>query len=155
MLRDRLFQPVAAARTISYMCPSHAPSLPQPTGLALTHAPPPPARSAHARTRADGAYWPAAEDVCTFWPARAVERYAGPFDRVLVLGNTVRARPSARLPFFPPLRAARRTGAHARLRFDPATPSRRARRAADALGDRAALVRLNGFGVSTRRLSGL
>ncbi|KAI0685531.1 Alpha/Beta hydrolase protein [Cerioporus squamosus] len=69
------------------------------------------------------AAWPFATYYCPFWPARAVERYEGPFNKtlanpILVIGNT----------------------------FDPATPFSGAKAVADELGDRATLVRLNGFG---------
>ena len=42
-----------------------------------------------------GATWPVAAYKCAFWPARAVERYGGPFNKslanpILVLSNLVR-----------------------------------------------------------------
>ena len=43
-----------------------------------------------------GAVFPNGLYTCPFWPVRAVERYAGPFNstdlanRILVIGNTVR-----------------------------------------------------------------
>lgn len=42
-----------------------------------------------------GAVYPAGAYYCNFWPARAVERYAGAFNntlsnKILVIGNTVR-----------------------------------------------------------------
>ncbi|KAI0758742.1 TAP-like protein-domain-containing protein [Fomes fomentarius] len=70
-----------------------------------------------------GAAWPLAPYYCPFWPASAVERCEGPFNKslanpILVIGNT----------------------------YDPATPCADAKAAAQELGDRATLVRLNAFG---------
>ncbi|KAL1667971.1 Alpha/Beta hydrolase protein [Schizophyllum commune] len=70
-----------------------------------------------------GPQWGAQGNLCFAWPARAVERYTGPWDgklksRVLVIGNTA----------------------------DPVTPFENAQLMADLLGDSAVLVRQNGFG---------
>ncbi|KAJ8489504.1 hypothetical protein ONZ51_g2891 [Trametes cubensis] len=70
-----------------------------------------------------GAFWPIPWHRCSYWPARAVERYQGPFNqtlanRVLVIGNS----------------------------WDNATPFSESQHIADVLGDQAALVRQNGFG---------
>ncbi|KAI4527714.1 hypothetical protein K525DRAFT_246495 [Schizophyllum commune Loenen D] len=61
--------------------------------------------------------------LCYAWPARAVERFTGPWDstprnRVLVIGNKV----------------------------DPITPYSNSQRVAEILGDKAVLVTQNGFG---------
>ncbi|KAH9939004.1 alpha/beta-hydrolase [Epithele typhae] len=60
---------------------------------------------------------------CPWWPARAVERYTGHFNKTLsnpalIIGNT----------------------------FDPITPFSQAQTLADLMGDSATLVRQNGFG---------
>ncbi|RPD59757.1 alpha/beta-hydrolase [Lentinus tigrinus ALCF2SS1-6] len=70
-----------------------------------------------------GATWPIDAFYCSFWPARAVERYTGPFNKtlgnkVLVIGNTA----------------------------DPITPFRQAKQLADLMGSSATLIRQNGFG---------
>ncbi|KAL1692195.1 Alpha/Beta hydrolase protein [Schizophyllum commune] len=70
-----------------------------------------------------GPQWGAQGNLCFAWPARAAERYTGPWDgklksRVLVIGNTA----------------------------DPVTPFENAQLMADLLGDSAVLVRQNGFG---------
>ncbi|KAI0743118.1 TAP-like protein-domain-containing protein [Daedaleopsis nitida] len=73
-----------------------------------------------------GAFWPFHTYYCNYWPARSVERYTGAFDKtlanpILVIGNT----------------------------YDPVTPYSGAKALADALGESAALVRLNGLGHTT------
>ncbi|KAI0743131.1 TAP-like protein-domain-containing protein [Daedaleopsis nitida] len=73
-----------------------------------------------------GAVWPVPAYYCETWPARAVERYTGPFNktlasRILVVGNT----------------------------YDPVTPFWQAETLARRFGDRAALVRMDGFGHSS------
>ncbi|KAI5885023.1 alpha/beta-hydrolase [Schizophyllum commune H4-8] len=70
-----------------------------------------------------GPQWGAQGNLCFAWPARAVERYTGPWDKelknkVLVIGTTA----------------------------DPVTPFENAQLMADLLGDSAVLVRQNGFG---------
>ncbi|KAL1733011.1 Alpha/Beta hydrolase protein [Schizophyllum commune] len=70
-----------------------------------------------------GPQWGAQGNLCFAWPARAVERYTGPWDgvlksRVLVIGNTA----------------------------DPVTPFENAQLMANLVGDSAVLVRQNGFG---------
>uniref|UniRef100_D8QKA5 Peptidase S33 tripeptidyl aminopeptidase-like C-terminal domain-containing protein n=1 Tax=Schizophyllum commune (strain H4-8 / FGSC 9210) TaxID=578458 RepID=D8QKA5_SCHCM len=70
-----------------------------------------------------GPQWGAQGNLCFAWPARAVERYTGPWDKglknkVLIIGNTA----------------------------DPVTPFENAQLMADLLGDSAVLVRQNGFG---------
>ncbi|OBZ74766.1 hypothetical protein A0H81_05697 [Grifola frondosa] len=73
-----------------------------------------------------GAWWPVGPFYCPFWPVRAVERYTGPFNSslanpILVIGNT----------------------------DDPITPFEGAQTVADLLGDKATLIRQNGFGHSS------
>ena len=51
------------------------------------------ARLAHERSGPAGSFWTWYAEVCADWPARAADRYAGPWDRrtaspVLVIGNT-------------------------------------------------------------------
>ncbi|KAL1757020.1 Alpha/Beta hydrolase protein [Schizophyllum commune] len=70
-----------------------------------------------------GPQWGNSGNACFAWPARAVERYTGPWDnkpknRVLIIGNTA----------------------------DPLTPFKNAKLIADLLGDSAVLVRQDGFG---------
>ncbi|RPD63528.1 hypothetical protein L227DRAFT_651139 [Lentinus tigrinus ALCF2SS1-6] len=72
-----------------------------------------------------GAAWPIIHP-CPLWPARAVERYTGPFtkklaNKVLIASNT----------------------------YDPITSLRNAQALAGLLGNDAALLRLNGFGHQT------
>ena len=96
-----------------------------------------------------GAQWPLAPYYCSFWPDRAVERYTGPWNKklanpILVTGNTVSA---SRYVIF------RRTltrvvCARSPGQYDPVTPFWQAKSLARNFGDQAALVRMNGFGVS-------
>ncbi|KAL1674268.1 Alpha/Beta hydrolase protein [Schizophyllum commune] len=70
-----------------------------------------------------GPQWGNSGNACFAWPARAVERYTGPWDNkpknpVLIIGNTA----------------------------DPITPFKNAQLMADLLGDSAILVRQDGFG---------
>ncbi|KAI4519163.1 alpha/beta-hydrolase [Schizophyllum commune Loenen D] len=70
-----------------------------------------------------GPQWGNSGNACFAWPARAVERYTGPWDnkpknRILIIGNTA----------------------------DPLTPFKNAKLMADLLGDSAVLVRQDGLG---------
>ncbi|TRM59951.1 TAP-like protein-domain-containing protein [Schizophyllum amplum] len=70
-----------------------------------------------------GPQWHVDANICFAWPARAVERYTGPWDNklknsILVIGNT----------------------------FDPVTPFKNAQLMADLLGDSAVLLQQNGYG---------
>ncbi len=87
-----------------------------------------------------GAGWYSQFYLCSFWPVRSVERYQGPFDKTLankiIIGsNTVSALAS--LLYF----------STNRKQYDPITTLAGAQRLAGLLGNDAALVRLNGFGV--------
>ena len=80
----------------------------------------------YAHSRSVGAIWPTQWNHCLFWPVRAPERYQGPFNgtfanKILIIGNT----------------------------YDPATPFSEAQHMAEVMGDQAALVRQDGFGVSS------
>ncbi|KAI4518937.1 hypothetical protein K525DRAFT_287718 [Schizophyllum commune Loenen D] len=71
-------------------------------------------------------WWEATMSACFAWPARAVERYTGPFDKqlknpILVIGNS----------------------------HDPVTPFQNAQLMADLLGDSAVLLKQDGFGHSS------
>ncbi|KAI0769264.1 alpha/beta-hydrolase [Trametes elegans] len=67
--------------------------------------------------------WGNAYNYCPFWPARAVERYQGPFNKTLA--NTIFVISSL---------------------YDPVTPLAEAQDVVDHLGDSAVLVQQNGFG---------
>ncbi|KAL1759042.1 Alpha/Beta hydrolase protein [Schizophyllum commune] len=73
-----------------------------------------------------GPLWGVQGNVCFAWPARAVERYTGPWNKklknpILVIGNTA----------------------------DPVTPFENAKLMADLLGDSAVLLKQDGFGHSS------
>ncbi|RDX45240.1 alpha/beta-hydrolase [Lentinus brumalis] len=73
-----------------------------------------------------GSVWPADFYRCSFWPARSVERYQGPFNKTLA--NKILIASNI---------------------FDPATPLPGAQTVAGLLGEDAVLVEQNGFGHTT------
>ncbi|KAI0686870.1 alpha/beta-hydrolase [Cerioporus squamosus] len=73
-----------------------------------------------------GSYWPSQAYLCAFWPARAVERYQGPWNKKFA--NTIIVASNV---------------------YDPVTPLVSAEETARELGEGAVLVRQNGFGHAT------
>ena len=93
--------------------------------------------------RSVGALGPVPWQRCSYWPVRAPERYQGPFNRtfankVLIIGNAVRTHSHSQY-------------GHSLIavQYDNATPFSEAAHLAAVLGDQAALVKQNGFGVNT------
>lgn len=89
--------------------------------------------------------WPISWNYCPFWPARAVERYTGPFNKklankVLIANN--------RVSLFFPSPSYRFGLADERNQLDAATPLKGAQALSKIMGDNAALVVQEGIGVS-------